>query len=70
MKIKVIPEDFIVEEKVALKIEGQGKYSIYRLEKRNWSTLDLIDYLKRKYRLATIRYAGLKDRYAHSFQYI
>lgn len=70
MKIKVIPEDFRVEEEALIKTSRQGKYSIYRLEKRNWSTLDLIDYLKRKYRLATIRYAGLKDRYAHSFQYV
>ncbi|MEO0115883.1 MAG: tRNA pseudouridine(13) synthase TruD [candidate division WOR-3 bacterium] len=70
MKIKVIPEDFRVEEKINLKITSQGQYSIYRLEKRNWSTLDLIDYLKRNYRLVTIRYAGLKDRYAHSIQYV
>jgi tRNA pseudouridine13 synthase len=70
MKIKVIPEDFRVEEKVTLEIGQHGKYSIYRLEKRNWSTLDLIDYLKRRYRLSTIRYAGLKDRYAQTFQYV
>ena len=70
MKIKVIPEDFRVEEKVTLEIGQHGKYSIYRLEKRNWSTLDIIDYLKRRYRLSTIRYAGLKDRYAQTFQYV
>jgi tRNA pseudouridine13 synthase len=70
MKIKVIPEDFRVEEKISLETGQQGKYSIYCLEKRNWSTLDIIDYLKRKYRLSTIRYAGLKDRYAQTFQYV
>lgn len=70
MKIKVIPEDFQVFEKINLAIKPQGKYSIYRLAKQNWSTLDLIDFLKRKYRLTTIRYAGLKDRYAHSIQYV
>lgn len=70
MKIKVIPEDFRVEEKISLEIGTQGKYSIYHLEKRNWSTLDIIDYLKRRYRLSTIRYAGLKDRYAQTFQYV
>ena len=70
MKIKVIPEDFRVIEKINLSIKPQGRYSIYRLVKRNWSTLDLVDYLKRKYHLTTIRYAGLKDRYAYSVQYV
>jgi tRNA pseudouridine13 synthase len=70
MKIKVFPKDFQVFEKMTLKTQPEGKYSIYRLEKRNWATLDLIDYLKRKHRLATIRYAGLKDRYASTTQYV
>ena len=70
MKIKVFPEDFQVVEKITIKTQPEGKYSIYRLEKRNWATLDLIDYLKRKHRLATIRYAGLKDRYASTTQYV
>lgn len=70
MKIKVIAEDFQVEEKMTLNTQPIGRYSIYLLEKKNWSTLDMMDYLKRKYRLATIRYAGLKDRYAHTIQYV
>jgi tRNA pseudouridine13 synthase len=70
MKIKVFPEDFRVDEKLTIETGSKGKFSIYRLEKRNWSTLDLVDYLKRNYSLSSLRYAGLKDRYAHSFQYV
>ena len=70
MKIKVRPDDFQVEELMRLRMDPRGKYLIYRLEKRLWNTLDVLDFVGRKYRLGNLQRAGLKDRYAHSIQYI
>ncbi len=70
MKIKCRPEDFRVEEIVRLKIKRRGPYSIYRLEKRFWNTLDVIRRVQTRYHLRGFSRAGLKDRYAHSVQYL
>ncbi|MGQ9678407.1 MAG: tRNA pseudouridine(13) synthase TruD [bacterium] len=70
MKIKCRPEDFRVEELVRLKLKSRGAYSVYRLEKRNWNTLDVIQQLQFKYRFPPVARAGLKDRYSLSVQYL
>jgi len=70
MKIKCQPEDFRVEEIIRLKIKTRGPYSIYRLEKRFWNTLDVIRQIESRYRLKGFSRAGLKDRYAQSVQYL
>jgi tRNA pseudouridine13 synthase len=70
MKIKVRPEDFQVEELIKLRLRPSGPYSIYRLEKRLWNTLDVLDFVARRYHLRDIERAGLKDRYSQSVQYI
>lgn len=70
MKIKCRPEDFRVEEIINLDLKPKGQYSIYRLEKRYWNTLDLISRLKYRYGLKNLSRAGLKDRYSHSIQYL
>lgn len=70
MKIKCRPEDFRVEEIIRLALKPKGQYSIYRLEKRYWNTLDLIHRLKYRYGLKNLSRAGLKDRYSHSIQYL
>jgi tRNA pseudouridine13 synthase len=70
VKLKVQPDDFEVEELMPLKLSSSGRFAIYRLEKRLWNTWDVIDFIKRKYRLGDVRRAGLKDRYSHSFQYV
>lgn len=70
MRLKVTPEDFQVEERVRLKLNPRGSYSIYRLEKKLWNTLDALDFIARKHHLAGLARAGLKDRYSHSIQYI
>ncbi len=70
MKIKCRPEDFRVEEIIKLKIKRRGPYSIYRLEKRLWNTLDVIRQVQTRYHLRGFSRAGLKDRYSHSVQYL
>jgi tRNA pseudouridine13 synthase len=70
VKIKVRPEDFRVEELLRLRFAGRGRYSICRLEKRNWGTLEVLKHIERKYRLGRLSRAGLKDRYSCSVQYV
>ncbi len=70
MKLKVRPEDFVVRELLRLRLKPTGAFSVYRLEKRNWNTLDAIDHLTRHHGLRQLSRAGLKDRYALTIQYL
>jgi len=72
IRIKVKPEDFIVNEQIALPIRQKGNYRIYLLEKRNWNTVDLLIRLARQASipLNQIGYGGKKDRYGLTRQYI
>ncbi len=72
MKIKVQPEDFIVEEKTEIKPSPAGDYNLYLLEKRYWNTIDAIKYLARRNKIpfSKFSYGGKKDRYALTRQHI
>jgi tRNA pseudouridine13 synthase len=72
MKLKVCPEDFIVEEVINLPLSRQGPYTILKLRKQYWNTLDVIDHAARVLFVAKNRFerAGLKDRYSLSTQYL
>ena len=70
MKLKARPEDFQVEERLKLRLKRAGAYSVYRLEKRFWNTLDVITHLEQRHGLRKLSRAGLKDRYAQSVQYL
>lgn len=72
MKIKVKPEDFVVEELVDVPFTKKGPYTVLKLTKWAWNTLDVIDFVSRKLRVSAKRFsrAGLKDRYAHTTQYL
>jgi len=71
-KIKVRPEDFVVEEIAYLPLSQGGPHRVYQLQKRYWNTLDVLKYLSRRLRLPLNRfsYGGKKDRYSLSTQYI
>ena len=69
MKIKQIPEDFVVEEIINLKLE-EGPYFYYKLVKKNWNTLDVVREVKSRLKVRDVGYAGLKDKYAVTTQYI
>jgi tRNA pseudouridine13 synthase len=70
MKLKARPEDFQVEERLKLRLKHAGAYSVYRLEKRFWNTLDVITHLEQRHGLRKLSRAGLKDRYSQSVQYL
>lgn len=72
MKLKVIPEDFIVKELIDLPLSSEGRYTLLRLEKRFWNTLDVIQHLAGLLSVPRRKFfrAGLKDRYASSTQYL
>ncbi len=70
MQLKQSPEDFIVEERINLKIEP-GPYTYLKITKRNWNTEEVATFLVRKLNLPrkNINYAGLKDKKALTTQY-
>ncbi len=72
-KIKVIPEDFFVEE-IPKKVEKdeEGLHLILLIEKRNIDTLDVVRLLSKKLRVSRKRfgYAGTKDKFAVAIQQI
>jgi tRNA pseudouridine13 synthase len=72
MKVKQRPEDFQVEELTDVAPADHGPFAFYRLEKRGWSTPDALAALRRRWRidLRRLSYGGLKDRHAHTVQYL
>ncbi len=62
--------DFIVEEKIPLTKEGE--FPLYLLKKSNVSTLEAVRILSRFFKIhpADIGFAGLKDKYGITSQYI
>jgi tRNA pseudouridine13 synthase len=72
MHIKQHPDDFHVEERIGVTAAGEGDYTLYRLEKRGWTTPDALAAVRRRWRIDSRRlsYGGLKDRHAHTIQYI
>lgn len=72
MKIKVRPEDFVVEEVIDLTNSKSGPFTLLKLQKKYWNTLDVIDFVARKYSVSKARFsrAGLKDRYSLTTQYL
>jgi tRNA pseudouridine13 synthase len=72
MKLKCQPEDFRVEELPLVSPTESGRYSFYRLSKRNIGTIEAVQSICRGWNLAghRISYAGLKDRHAVTIQYL
>src|SRR5438046_9701119 len=76
MKLKQRPEDFRVEEFPAVTPAPPGTpagpFAFYRLEKRGWSTPDALAAVRRRWKIEPRRlsYGGLKDRHAHTVQYL
>jgi tRNA pseudouridine13 synthase len=73
MKIKSHPDDFVVEEFLTLpEFSHSGDYVTYRLEKRGLSTLEVVNRLVHKYKIRDreINFAGMKDKYAFTSQFL
>lgn len=72
MKLKQQPDDFRVEEQTDVVPGKDGPFALYRLEKRGWTTPDAVAAVRRRWRidLHRVSYGGLKDRHAHTIQYL
>ena len=72
IKVKVKPEDFIVEEVADLSFQKAGNFCVYLLKKRGWNTVDVLKNLSKKLNLPSsdFSYGGKKDKYALTSQYI
>lgn len=71
VKLKQSPSDFRVIEKANVESLSSGPYSLYTLDKSNWTTLDAIEIIRKRWHLAreAISFGGLKDRHAHTTQH-
>jgi tRNA pseudouridine13 synthase len=69
-KIKQIPEDFIVREILDIPFEVEGKFVIYELKKKDYTTQKAVDTIQKALYIRDVKYAGLKDRQAVTYQYI
>ena len=71
-KLKQVPEDFIVEERMDLKVIPEGPYLIYQLIKKDENTDHAAELIANalKIKRKDIGYAGLKDKAAITTQYI
>lgn len=71
--LKVKPEDFRVEEILDLPpFSPEGRFSYYKLEKRNINTFLVIDLIQKLWKIprSKIGFCGLKDKRAVTTQYI
>jgi tRNA pseudouridine13 synthase len=71
MKLKQSPEDFRVEEQTDVS-PGTGSFAFYRLDKKGWTTPDALQAIRRRWKIdfSQLSYGGLKDRHAHTSQYL
>ena len=72
MKLKQIPEDFVVEEKIKLKTKSSGNFIYFWLTKKNWTTVRAIQEIARQCHTSfkRFKFAGNKDRQAITRQAI
>src|SRR5262245_30178031 len=72
MKLKQKPEDFHVEELPDIVPGSAGSFSLYRLEKRGWTTPDAVSVICRRWQIDRRRVSvgGLKDRHAVTLQHL
>ncbi len=71
MKIKQVPEDFVVKEILDLKLDD-GPYTYFILRKKNWNTLDAISEIAKRLNVSEkmINFAGIKDKHAVTEQVV
>ncbi len=69
--VKVSIEDFYVEEVAKLKIREEGRFTIIRVKKVNWDTMNFVRALANALRISQkrIHYAGTKDKKAVTVQH-
>ncbi|MCP4512038.1 MAG: tRNA pseudouridine(13) synthase TruD, partial [Fuerstiella sp.] len=71
MKLKCVPEDFVVTE-VSDRQPTGGAFGLYQLQKTSIGTLEALQTLQRSWNLAprSLQHGGLKDRHAFTTQFV
>ncbi len=72
MKLKRLPDDFQVEELADFAPGQSGDHALYRLVKRGIGSIEAMDAVCRRWRIARqqLSYCGLKDRHALTTQFV
>ena len=72
MRIKTVPEDFHVEERVRLPLDPEGPFTLYRVQKRGVTTMEVEARVARLLRRprSGVRTPALKDKEAVAIQYL
>jgi tRNA pseudouridine13 synthase len=72
VKVKRLPEDFVVDELSPVEPREVGRFALYRLSKSSITTLDAVREIQRRLELPRRRIAwgGLKDKYACTSQFL
>lgn len=72
MKLKQVPEDFLVREMDELRLDDRGEYAIYTLQKRGIGTIEAVGIIAREFKVdrRDIGFGGLKDKWAVTEQAI
>ncbi len=72
MKLKCIPEDFVVEERINTPIQASGDFAIYKVKKINLTTDSLVNQLGQWINkpIKSFSFAGMKDRHGITTQHI
>jgi tRNA pseudouridine13 synthase len=72
MRFKTQPEDFVVEELARLPLASEGGFAIYRVEKRNVTTLRVQTHIAAQLqrRSADVQAPALKDKKSAAIQYL
>src|SRR5262245_41057543 len=72
MRLKALPEDFVVTEVLDFERAPDGPYYVHRLRKEKLDTLEALSILTREAGITRedVAFAGLKDRQAETEQWI
>ncbi|MFH0798389.1 MAG: tRNA pseudouridine(13) synthase TruD [Candidatus Woesearchaeota archaeon] len=72
MKLKQLPEDFVVREVMKLDLKPKGDHGYFVMKKRNWATEKAIRELAKSLKLNPKSFAvsGMKDKNAVTEQYV
>ncbi len=71
MKLKCLPDDFLVEEEIDLP-KVRGPFSVYLLTKWSTGTIEAVDEILRRWNIprGQLSYGGLKDKHACTKQFV
>lgn len=70
-RIKLLPEDFCVEENLGFELSGEGEHLCLLIEKKQLNTEEMAKIIAKELHLPfkAVSYAGLKDKYAITTQW-